>query len=162
MRLEDRFNDREVLRDLVSNPIISQDLFMMICGKKIGEGQTRMVYEYNLDKRFVVKIETGNSGDNYNEYQMWHEIEYLKGDLKWVKDWFAPVHYISPCGRILIMERTKVKKRRERPKKIPKFIKDSHYNNFGWLGKKFVCHDYGFIYGFIEYKKKFVKPVYVF
>lgn len=43
------------------------------------------------------------------------------------------------------------------PDKIPDFIFDSHSNNFGWIGDKFVCHDYGQLYGLLDFRKKMKK-----
>ncbi len=78
-----------------------------ICGKKIGFGVFRCVYDYNLDDRYVVKIEPLNTNCNVVEYMLWNEIKGLINGLAWVKDWFAPVKWISPNGKILIMRKTK-------------------------------------------------------
>lgn len=162
MRLEDKIKDRKVINEILENPILSQDLLLMICGELLGEGSSRKVFEYNLDNDYVVKFEMQNEGHNQNEFLIWEEVQGLKGELAWVKKWFAPICYISPCSRILIMERTMPKEGKKRPDKVPAFLDDTHGNNFGWIGNKFVCHDYGFIHGFIKYGKKMVKPVYLF
>lgn len=84
---------------------------------------------------------------------MWAQIEDLCGDLAWVKEWFAPVKWISPNGRVLIMKKTVEKPNKKRPERVPKFLWDVKWDNFGWIGNKFVCHDYGQFYNFMEYRK---------
>ena len=113
--------------------------------------------EGNLDEKYVIKIEPRNTNCNQVEYTLWEEIKGLTGDLAWVKDWFAPVKWISPNGRILLMQKTKEDFNKEYPEKIPKFMWDVKPDNFGWIGKNLVCHDYGQFYSFIEYSKKMKK-----
>jgi hypothetical protein len=36
-------------------------------------------------------------------------------------------------------------------------MSDVKSRNFGWIGDRYVCHDYGFIQGFMEYSKRFKK-----
>jgi len=48
-------------------------------------------------------------------------------------------------------------KKLERPREVPEFFSDLKYDNWGWIGNKFVCHDYGFLYKFIKYDKKMQK-----
>ena len=136
--------------ELGINPVIASLSF----------GAERMFQlKHNLDKDLVVKIATTQEGVrcNSNEYTLWEEIQGLTNKLAWVKDWFAPVMAISENANILIMKKTEEKEGKKRPTEIPSFIFDAHYGNFGWLGNKFVCHDYGTIYGFLDYKKKFRK-----
>ena len=156
-RLENRLNSITELCELSGSQDVNTDIILTLCGKKIGSGSSRSVYEFNMDpKKLVVKIE-GETLHNPNlvEYWLWDEIRGLKGSLAWVKQWFAPIRFCSPNGRILIMERTSQDGKKERPNKIPEFFSDVHINNFGWLNGKFVCHDYGFLYKFVKYEKKF-------
>lgn len=159
MRLTNRLNSTEEIYTLSNLASVNTDIILMLCGEKIGSGATRAVYEYNMNpKKFVVKIEPLDINDcNLQEYLLWQEIKGLTGNLAWVKDWFAPVHYCSPNGKVLIMERTYPPSQLtgNLPKKVPEFMSDIKLQNFGWIGKKFVCHDYGFIYKFIKYEKKF-------
>ena len=159
VRLENLLNSTEELCSISNNQDINTDLILMMCGKKIGGGQFRDVYGFNIDPdRWVIKMETSNTSCNIAEYLLWDEIQGLKGSLAWVKEWFAPIQWVSPNGRILIMERTKEEpktKGKLRPKKVPDFFMDVKWDNFGWIGDRFVCHDYGFINRFIKYGKKF-------
>jgi hypothetical protein len=153
MKLENNLNSTEEICTLTHLASVSSDLITCLVGEKIGSGCYRTVYEYNLDKKYVIKIEPLNTNCNVTEYMLWNEIRGLTGNLAWVKDWFAPVKWISPNGRVLVMQRTKVDYKKEKPKKIPKFMWDVKEDNFGWIGNKFVCHDYGQFYNFISYSK---------
>ena len=157
MRLEDNLSDLQRVTDLLNIAPISLDFVTSMCGKHLGSGTYRSVFEYNLDEKYVIKIEPRNTNCNQVEYTLWEEIKGLTGDLAWVKDWFAPVKWISPNGRILLMQKTKEDFNKEYPEKIPKFMWDVKPDNFGWIGKNLVCHDYGQFYSFIEYSKKMKK-----
>lgn len=157
MRLENNLNDVKELSFITQLEDINSDIVKCICGKKIGQGQYRSVHEFNLDKDYVVKLEPLNTSCNTVEYMMWDEIKGLKEELAWVKDWFAPVKWISPNGRVLLMKKTEEEPDKKLPKKIPSFLWDVKPDNFGWLGKNYVCHDYGQFYNFIHYPKKFKK-----
>ena len=136
-----------------------RDMITMMCGERLGNGAFRVVHDYNmgpLDK-YVIKIEPLNTGHNEREYLLWEQIKWLSGDLTWVKPWFAPVKYISPNGRILIQEKTKpIPESIDLEKlKVPEMIHDAGVRNFGYLKGHVCCHDYGSIYGFLEFPKKF-------
>lgn len=151
-------NSEDIIR-FRNDIVLTADLFTLLCGDEIGEGIGRKVFQHATDESLVVKIAITQEGVrcNSNEYTLWEEIQGLKGDLAWVKDWFAPVVGISENANILVMKKTQKKSEKKRPTEIPSFILDAHYDNFGWLGNKFVCHDYGVIFGFLNYKKKFRK-----
>lgn len=155
LRLDNNLNSLEETAAWVKNQDVSADLITSMLGKKIGNGVHRHVYDYNLEKNYVIKLEVGSSSANITEYLLWDEIQGFKGDLAWVKEWFAPVKWISPNGKILVMEKTEEKPGKERPRKVPSFFSDLKYDNWGWIGNKFVCHDYGFINRFIKYEKRF-------
>ena len=76
------------------------------------------------------------------------------------KDWFCPVVSLSSNGAILIMERTFDKPGKKKPDEIPEFMFDTHEGNFGWLGNRFVCHDYASIPFFRDTIKKKMKKSY--
>ncbi len=159
-RLENRLNNFEEVCDITHNQDVNTDLILSLCGKKIGFGCYRTVYEYNLNDKYVIKIESENTSHNVSEYILWDEIQGLKGDLAWVRDWFAPILWMSPNGKILVMEKTSEdpkNKKLERPREVPTFFSDLKYDNWGWIGNKFVCHDYQFIHKFIKYEKKMQK-----
>lgn len=152
-------NDIEEICTLSHLQDVNTDLLLMLCGQKIGAGTFRSVYEFNMNhKKMVIKVEPNNTDCNITEYLLWDEIQGLTNELAWVKDWFAPIHWCSPNGKVLIMERTR-QLDKERPKKVPYFFTDVKSGNFGWIGNKFVCHDYGFINKFIKYEKKFQNAV---
>ena len=162
VRLSNDLNSTQEICSISNNQDVISDLISMICGKKIGSGSFRDVYGFNIDpNRWVVKIEPKNTDCNITEFLLWDEIQGLKGNLAWVKEWFAPIQWCSPNGKVIIMERTSKypkTKTLQRPKKVPDFFMDIKSDNFGWIGDKFVCHDYGFINRFIKYEKKF-RPV---
>ena len=120
------------------NEEISSDFFRVVTGKLLGTGQSRRVYECALNTNLVVKVENPRwSFDNILEYDLWNEVRRDRN----LRKWFAECHNISPCGRILIQDRTFMTDRF--PQKIPVWFTDLHYQNFGRLRNgRFVCHDY--------------------
>lgn len=157
-RLENRLNSIEEVCTITHLQDINTELILSLCGQKIGAGSFRMVYEYNLDpEKYVIKLEPNNTESNMSEYLLWDEIQGLCGELEWVKNWFAPILWCSPNGKILVMQKTEEKPNKQRPKEVPAFFQDVKYDNWGWIGNKFVCHDYGFLHRFIKYEKKMQK-----
>lgn len=157
--IENRIN-YDALGDLTSSITGLGEILSIVCGEYIGSGAFRDVYEYSLDPKYVVKVinATSTPEANINEFQLYNEIRGLCGPLEWVKDWFAPIKWISQGGYVLLQRKTKPNhKKLHRPDKIPSFLYDIKLDNFGWIGDKFVCHDYGILYGFIEYRKRFKK-----
>jgi len=156
-------------RALLESHHVGTDLIMCLLGPEIANGTFRAVYEHATDPTKVIKIEYGhnklndhdsmmnNSFCNIQEFLMWREIEGLKGKYEWVKDWFAPVEWISPSGHILCMKKTIEQPKRKRPEQIPAFLWDVKQGNFGWIGNKFVCHDYAHIPAFTTYSGKMQK-----
>lgn len=142
MQIEDRLNNTFELVKIMDHSIINEDAIKVLCGKKLGFGVTRAVYEYNLDpENYVIKIEPENNGANRKEYDFWDEVQFTEH-----KKWFAPCVWISPAGRMLVQRRTKpITDLKKIPEKIPAFLKDTKYLNFGWLGKQLVMHDYGYV-----------------
>jgi len=117
---------------------IRGDLFRMLCGERIGKGTSREVYECAYDPRFVVKIESApGSFQNVTEWNMWWDADRIPH----AAEWLAPCVKISPCGIVLIQKRTKPAK--NYPKKLPEWLTDTKRTNYGMIGRRFVCHDYG-------------------
>jgi hypothetical protein len=117
---------------------IHKEIAKMVCGTLLGEGIGRRVYEYLPDPRYVVKVEyEGGSFQNIVEWEAWQDIQYTK----WA-EWFAPCLQISPNGAVLLQERTTPATKR--PPKLPNFMSDLKKENFGMIGNKLVCHDYGY------------------
>lgn len=151
--------DNSDLKLITDDIVLNVDLLSMLVGEKIGQGQSRMVFQHNVDPDKVVKLACNGDGvlANSIEWTIWQEVQGLKGPLAWVKDWFCPVHRLSGNSNVIVMSKTAPVRLEEMPKEVPTFLSDIHMANFGWLDGRVVCHDYGFIYGLISYKKKFKK-----
>lgn len=112
-----------------------------ISKRKLGQGITRKVFESKTFPNLVIKIENLNYGDRYfqnvMEYFLWEQVD----GTKWAK-YFAPCHWVSADGTVLYMSKTESLNGRK-PKGIPSFLDDAHWGNFGTIGKRIVCHDYG-------------------
>lgn len=154
MKLENHFTNIEDLCNILHLMPVATDMVSSLCGEKLGSGVYRSVHNFNIDPKCVIKIEPLNTQCNVTEYLLWNEIQHLCGDLAWVKDWFAPVKWISPNGRLLVMEKTFDKPKKKKPEFVPKFMWDVKPDNFGWIGNKYVCHDYGQFYNFISYGRE--------
>ncbi len=157
IRLQNNLNSIDEVNTISKLQDVNTDLITTLLGKKLGSGVYRAVYQHNWDDDWVIKIEPNSTESNISEYMLWNEIRGLKGRLAWVKEWFAPVLWMSPNGKILCMQKTSEfpkNKKLERPKEVPTFFTDLKRDNFGWIGNKFVCHDYGFFHKFIKYEKK--------
>ena len=133
-----------LLLEYADNPIISYEFLSFLCGDMIGQGTYRDVFQYNIDPRYVVKVQR-DFGDfsNIIEWEIWNNV-------KWTgyKKHFAPCHWISSLGgKILIQQKTQpITARRPAPQKIPAFFTDIKEGNFGWIGKQFVAHDYDYTF----------------
>lgn len=119
-------------------PAVLRDFFHMICGKKLGSGIARTVYENNFDKTgVVVKIEdVTQSFQNVIEWETWQRVK----DTEFAR-WFAPCVGISPCGIVLVMARTMPATKF--PDKLPVYLTDTKRTNYGIYKGRLVCHDYG-------------------
>lgn len=121
---------------------ISLDFLHLFTGNVLGAGVYRTVYECSVRPDLVVKIEIGSRHfQNITEYEVWDE---WSGSPK-VAKWLAPCEAISACGTILLQKRTSPVPEGKFPAKLPTFLTDTKRANYGMLGKRFVCHDYGSI-----------------
>jgi hypothetical protein len=122
------------------------DFFDFFCGELLGEGAFRTVYTYGLNRDWVVKIarvkDTGlGRFDNIAEWDIYQNLKVHHPEL--LKYLAKPLH-ISSCGRVMIMERTTPLTDKDKlPKKIPAFLTDIKEDNWGRIGRRIVCHDYG-------------------
>ena len=160
MKVLENWINYDSLGQLTSEICLLSEVLSIVCGNKIGGGIARTVYEYSLNPNYVVKVCNAKTSpeSNINEFQLYNEIRGLCGPLEWVKDWFAPVEWMSEGGKVLLQRKTKpFHNKLSRPEKVPSFFFDVKADNFGWIGNRFVCHDYGMLYGFIEYRKRFKK-----
>ncbi len=119
-----------------------EDAFNLLCGDRLGGGIHREVFECRLRPELVVKVERDAEWRyfaNQQEMHFWDNQQFYKP----VADWLAPCHFLSPDGRILLQERARICSRFEQlPDKIPGFLTDRKPQNFGYIGKRFVCVDY--------------------
>jgi len=116
----------------------ASDLFHLICGQMIGEGQYRQVFEHSLDKTKVMKHDSGKNWSNISEYQIWAEFQNTP-----IGKWLAPVDWVSARGLWLIQARTTPIAIGEFPKRVPAIFSDLKPSNWGMLNGRPVCHDYG-------------------
>lgn len=152
----------EIFKKLTEDHNAAYGLLESLVGDYIGSGVCRDVYVNAFNEKQVIKVAKDGYGAiaNAKEFDIWNEVMGFKNDLQWVKDWFCPVVSLSSNNSILIMERTFDKPKKKRPEEVPAFMFDVHYNNFGWLGNRFVCHDYAAIPFFRDNVKKKFKKVY--
>ena len=108
------------------------------CGELIASGLNRDVYECKHDANWVVKIQKTTNFDNVLEYKLWdayyHAPEYKK--------WLAECLTITETGLVLYQRKVEHKSIEFYPDKVPCWFTDFKIQNFGWIGKNFVCCDY--------------------
>lgn len=121
---------------------LENEIFETLCGPKIGSGMSRSVFECNLDSSVVIKIEDVTKGKYYQnlfEWQTWLEVRETP-----YAHWFAPCVSISNFGGVLIQKKTrKPRSKNAYPKKMPTFMGDFKYTNYGMYKGKLCAHDYG-------------------
>ena len=109
------------------------------------------MYKFNPD--WIVKVEvTGKDFQNAREWTIWKELE----ETQYAK-WFAPCIDISRHGTFMIQHRTMMPTISQYPNRIPEFFTDTKYQNYGMMGKQFVCHDYGTLPTVADWSAKMVK-----
>lgn len=116
--------------------VIQTDLNYFFLYDHKGTGSSRDVYTTELNKDWVVKVEYTETFQNVKEWELWKRLKDTT-DGKWL----APCIAISPSGSILIQQKTTPASRY--PKKLPRFLSDHKPENYGMIGNRFVCHDYG-------------------
>ena len=124
------------------NGLIHEDAFNLLCGKLLGEGIHRKVFECKLRPDLVVKVEFETEYrpfSNVLEQCFWND----HADYKKVADWLAPCEYLSPDGRILLQRRARPLNDDDvLPDQVPVFLTDVKLDNFGMLDGRLVCVDY--------------------
>lgn len=122
------------------------DLADLICGKELGYGVARRVFEHKLAPTLVVKVEeNAGSFQNILEWELWNVVK----DGPYAK-WFAPCRHISPSGVVLLQDR--VQPAAKFPERVPDFFTDLKIANFGTIGRQFVACDYGTAHVRIAYR----------
>lgn len=115
-----------------------------LCGKVIGNGHSRQVYECKLGPQYVVKWEFSGNWDNVAEHLIWDYYKYAP----WYRKWFAECFFISKSGRFVIMEKIELKNsKKEYPRSVPIFFTDISIQNFGYVGNQLKCCDYPSVIG---------------
>lgn len=115
--------------------------FNLLCGREIASGMTRTVFECNVDKRLVVKVEQAEVRTHFQNLVEWLAWSRVAGTE--FERWFAPVVEISPDGRLLLMKRVEPAPAHVLPKRLPAFFTDFKLSNFGFYEGRVVCCDYG-------------------
>lgn len=129
--------------DTVSHGVLRDWLHSAI-GTRLGGGVGRKVFVYELNPAYVIKIEdVAASFQNVVEYEVWNAVKATT-----YARWFAPVRRISATGSILLMERTLPAPRARYPKRMPVFLGDFKYSNYGMWKGRIVVHDYGSMINF--------------
>jgi hypothetical protein len=129
--------DKDILSMVNGSPNIIIDAFSFMLGEKLGEGETRAVYDYVLDPNWVVKIAKRHPNDNVLEFDIWHLVKNMQESK-----WFAECKWLSPSGHLMLQRKTKPLSKL--PDLLPNVFTDIHLNNFGKIGNQVVCHDYAF------------------
>lgn len=116
-----------------------KELERMMCGERLGGGIHRTGYVYALDASKVIKVAIGNAGraSNLLEYAIFANLsatEYAR--------WLAPVFEVSDGGRYLLMARAEFPTHDRYPERLPVFLSDCKYSNYGLFEKRWVCIDY--------------------
>lgn len=117
----------------------SRELLEFVCGDRLGAGMSREVFRFALDERYVIKFEPiTHRFQNAAEADIWDSVKHTE-----LKRWFAPVHAISGCGRIMLQEYAMPLAVAQYPERIPAFFTDTKASNWGLIGRQPVCVDYG-------------------
>jgi len=125
---------------------LATDALDLLCGKKLGEGVYRTVFECALRSDWVVKLEIHDDAKrtfaNVHEWSFWDEYQSEGAITRWL----APCEKLSPDGRILLQQRCEpIPLDYHLPQKLPAFLTDVKRSNFGLLDGKLVCVDYAFV-----------------
>lgn len=119
-----------------------EDAFNILCGKLLGEGIHRKVFECRIRPDLVVKVEHDTDWRyfaNVLEMRFWDDHQYFDK----VAQWLAPCEYMSPDGRILLQRRAlPIVDSSALPAQLPEFLSDVKVDNFGMLDGRLVCVDY--------------------
>lgn len=131
-----------------TNATVHRDAFDLLCDERIGYGMSRSVFSSKLLPDCVIKVEEGAGRfQNVIEWETWQRVK----DSEYSR-WFAACRWISPCGSVLIMERTRPPAPKEFATQMPAFLCDFKRTNYGMLAPNksrtgrsdsLVCHDYG-------------------
>lgn len=121
---------------------VKDQALALICGKQLGSGISRTVFVYAPDSTRVVKIEHNQlRNQNASEYSFWCGVQGTP-----LEKWFARVFLASEMNSFILQARTQpvtlAELRQKRPK-VPVIMSDLKVGNWGRIGQRYVCHDYG-------------------
>lgn len=124
-----------------------RDLFNLVCGKLLGQGVHRKVFECTLNRALVVKVEIE---EEYRFFANVHEMTFYNRAPYSAQRWLAKPDTLSPDGRILLMERVMpISSASDLPTELPSFLNDIKPENFGWVQegdtRRLVCVDYALV-----------------
>lgn len=122
-----------------TNPTMHKEAFNLLCEDLLYSGMSREVWSSLVLADCVIKVEDRRAFfQNVIEWETWQRVKNTS-----IAKWFAPCRWISPNGSILVMERTRPAADRDYPATMPIFLNDFKRRNYGMIGKRLVCHDYG-------------------
>lgn len=110
------------------------------CGTYLGSGVSREVYVLKQNPRYVVKIDYTKDWHNITEWNVWREANIRYNQH--LAAYLAPCVWISFNGKILIQKRIQFRHPSLYPQRIPNFLKDTKYANYGFYKNRLVCCDY--------------------
>ena len=126
------------------NSAVFEDAFNMLAGDKIGEGSSREVFECKIRPDLVVKVEASGVLRDFSNVMEWQFHDWHR-DCEDVIKWLAPIEFVSPDARILLMKKATIATSKDQlPTKIPGFLTDRKPENFGFIDGQCVCVDYQF------------------
>ncbi len=146
----------------MSNKTTYEDFFNLVCGKLLGEGIHRKVFECRLRPDLVVKVEipqTFRFFANVHEMALYNRAPYA------AQRWLAKPDLLSPDGRVMFQERVMpISDVSELPAELPGFLTDIKVENFGWVRegdtRRLVCVDYALAHqGKLDMRKRKVEWV---
>lgn len=131
---------------------IATDMMDLMIGDLLGRGSYRDVYELIIDKRYVLKIANHDSGMHHNvlEFQFWSNLD------EELRQHFAPIHWISAGGNILIQSRVDPVPTQTPLELMLPDVWDIKRENLGMLNGKPVIIDLG-LTQFKDFKMKKVQ-----
>lgn len=133
------FFSEKIIESFRHDSGIPYELLVLLCDRRLGHGMTREVFQLYTDPTKVIKFELESGHfQNVAEFTLWRSIEHTK-----FAKWFAPCHYISHCGRILIQSYAEPLAAIALPAEVPAFFTDLKPSNWGQIKGQPVAVDYG-------------------
>jgi len=117
---------------------VSRDFLDVMCGKFLGRGAGRVVFQCQVAPEYAVKIEADGSFQNIIEWEVWGKVM----DTPHAR-WFARCDSISHHGAVLVQELAVDLGVGQAPSRVPAYFTDLKTSNFGRIGRRVVCRDYG-------------------